>query len=211
MTAQEWREPAYTGQHATAIATWDLQRTQEIVYCGMFAALMAAGAMIKIMLPIGIYEVTISLQLFAAILAGFLLGARRGSRAVMIYLLIGLVGVPVFAHGGGLGYLLKPTFGFLIGFAGAAWAVGQVRKVLGRMTLARTLIAGIAGEMVYYACGLAYYYVMFNWLLPTGRIGMAELFSVWFLPTVIPDLAITVLASTLALQLLPRIGLYDVN
>lgn len=207
MAAQEWRESSYRAQAGTVSAAWDLQRTQEIVYGGMFAALMAVGAMIKITLPVGIYSVTISLQLFAAILAGFLLGARRGFRAVAVYLLIGLVGVPVFAHGGGPGYLLKPTFGFLVGFAGAAWTCGMLRRAFGRMTILRALVAGVAAEMVYYGCGLVYYYIMFNWLLPTGRIGVAELFSVWFLPTVIPDLAIMVLASVLAMQLLSRIGL----
>lgn len=208
MANRDWRGMAgEMSMVGTAGTAWNLQRTQEVVYCGMFAALMAVGAMIKITLPIGIYEVTVSLQLFAAILAGFLLGARRGFRAVVVYLLIGLMGVPVFAHGGGPGYLLKPTFGFLIGFAAAAWVCGRVYRALGRLTLARVLIAGIAGELVYYACGLVYYYLMFDIVLVKGQIGAAELLSVWFLPTVLPDLAITVLASILAMQLMPRIGL----
>ena len=74
--------------------------TADIVHCGMFASLMAVGAFIKIMIPIGIWEVTFSLQFFFALLAGFLLGSRRGLAAVGVYLLIGLAGVPVFAHGG---------------------------------------------------------------------------------------------------------------
>ena len=120
-------------------------KTTDIVYCGMFASLMAVGAFIKIMIPIGIWEVTFSLQFFFALLAGFLLGSRRGLAAVGCYLLIGLAGVPVFAHGGGLMYLMKPTFGFLIGFAAAAYVAGRIgdsarkrifeapfRRVLGR-------------------------------------------------------------------------------
>ena len=79
--------------------------TADIVHCGMFASLMAVGAFIKIMIPIGIWEVTFSLQFFFALLAGFLLGSKRGLAAVGVYLLIGLAGVPVFAHGGGLMYL----------------------------------------------------------------------------------------------------------
>ena len=94
--------------------------TVEIVYCGMFAALMAVGAFIKIMIPLGVFEVTFSLQFFFALLAGFFLGAKRGFTSVLVYLIIGLIGVPVFAHGGGPAYVLKPTFGFLIGFAFAA-------------------------------------------------------------------------------------------
>ena len=105
-------------------------KTTDIVYCGMFASLMAVGAFIKIMIPIGIWEVTFSLQFFFALLAGFLLGSRRGLAAVGCYLLIGLAGVPVFAHGGGLMYLMKPTFGFLIGFAAAAYVAGRIAETL---------------------------------------------------------------------------------
>ena len=105
-------------------------QTTDIVYCGMFASLMAVGAFIKIMIPIGIWEVTFSLQFFFALLAGFLLGAKRGLAAVGCYLLIGLAGVPVFAHGGGLMYLMKPTFGFLIGFAAAAYVAGKISETL---------------------------------------------------------------------------------
>ena len=97
--------------------------TTDIVLCGMFVALMAVGAFIKIMIPLGVWQVTFSLQFFFALLAGFLLGGKRGFAAVGVYLITGLLGVPIFAHGGGLGYLMKPTFGFLIGFAAAA-AVG---------------------------------------------------------------------------------------
>ena len=53
-------------------------RTTDIVLCGMFVALMAVGAFIKIMLPLGLFQVTFSLQFFFALLAGFLLGAERG-------------------------------------------------------------------------------------------------------------------------------------
>lgn len=205
-----------TGVQANTVGTGAIDtgsgvsaRTQEVVYCGMFAALMAAGAMIKVVLPIGIYEVTVSLQLFAAVLAGFLLGPGRGLRAVSVYLLIGLLGVPVYAHGGGPGYLLKPTYGFLLGFAAAALVVGLVYRVLGsRATLRNVVIAGVAGEMVYYACGLLYYYIMLNQLLPGRQIGIYELLAAWFLPTVIPDLVIAVVASLLAQQLIPRIGYY---
>ena len=60
-------------------------RTQDVIYCGLFTALMAVGAFIKITLPLGIFEVTISLQVFFALLAGFLLGARNGFVSVLTY------------------------------------------------------------------------------------------------------------------------------
>ena len=159
--------------------------TADIVHCGMFASLMAVGAFIKIMIPIGIWEVTFSLQFFFALLAGFLLGSKRGLAAVGVYLLIGLAGVPVFAHGGGLMYLMKPTFGFLIGFAAAAYVAGKIAEIMPGSGYFKLLFAAFWGEMAYYLC--------------------VELVSVWFLSTVIPDFILCVLAAGAALRLRPVI------
>ena len=181
-------------------------QTTDIVYCGMFASLMAVGAFIKIMIPIGIWEVTFSLQFFFALLAGFLLGSKRGLVAVGCYLLIGLAGVPVFAHGGGLMYLMKPTFGFLIGFAAAAYVAGKISENMTGNGYFKLLFAAFWGEMAYYLCGLIYYYLMFNLVVSKDvGIGFAELISVWFLSTVIPDFILCVLAAGAALRLRPVI------
>ena len=180
--------------------------TTDIVYCGMFASLMAVGAFIKIMIPIGIWEVTFSLQFFFALLAGFLLGSKRGLAAVGCYLLIGLAGVPVFAHGGGFMYLMKPTFGFLIGFAAAAYVAGKISETMPGNGYFKLLFAAFWGEMAYYLCGLIYYYLMFNLVVSKDvGIGFAELISVWFLSTVIPDFILCVLAAGAALRLRPVI------
>ena len=179
-------------------------RTQDVIYCGLFAALMTVGALIKIVLPIGVFEVTVSLQVFFALLAGFLLGARNGFLSILAYLIIGLIGVPVFAHGGGLGYLIKPTFGFLIGFAFAALFAGLLTNREKKPRFSRLAVAALVGEMAYYACGLIYYFIMFNFVLSgTVGIGIAKLFSVWFLSTVIPDTVICMLAAVLAYRLVP--------
>lgn len=179
-------------------------RTQDVIYCGLFASLMTVGALIKIVLPIGVFEVTVSLQVFFALLAGFLLGARNGFLSIVAYLIIGLIGVPVFAHGGGLGYLIKPTFGFLIGFAFAALFAGLLTNREKKPRFSRLVVAALVGEMAYYACGLIYYFIMFNFVLSgTVGIGIAKLFSVWFLSTVIPDTVICMLAAVLAYRLVP--------
>lgn len=180
--------------------------TADIVHCGMFASLMAVGAFIKIMIPIGVFEVTFSLQFFFALLAGFLLGSKRGLAAVGCYLLIGLAGVPVFAHGGGLMYLMKPTFGFLIGFAAAAYVAGKISETMPGGSYFRLLFAAFWGEMAYYLCGLIYYYFMFNFVVSKDvGIGFVELISVWFLSTVVPDFILCVLAAGAALRLRPVI------
>ena len=182
-------------------------KARRMVLCGFFAALMAVGAYIKIVIPLGIWQVTFSLQIFFALLSGMLLGPISGFTSVAVYIIIGLMGVPIFAHGGGVGYLLKPTFGFLIGFAAAAYVTGLIldHTSSGGGFWTR-FFAGFMGEMAYYACGLIYYYIMFNYVLTAGQtIGVIELLSVWFLSTVIPDLILCVLASMVAVRLMPRI------
>ena len=88
-----------------------------MAYGGLFTALIAAGAFIKITIPVQPVPMHFTLQFFFVLLSALLLGARRSLACVAAYLAIGLCGIPVFATGGGLSYLLKPTFGFQIGRA----------------------------------------------------------------------------------------------
>ncbi|MCI5792036.1 MAG: biotin transporter BioY [Lachnospiraceae bacterium] len=197
----------------------------ELICCALFTALMAVGAYIKIMIPLGIFEVTISLQLFFALIAGCVLGRKWGVLSIICYIFLGLIGLPIFAHGGGIYYMMKPTFGFIIGFAAAALTAGAVYEALnasGRQSvhrqqnestgniknshrkkqLKRVCISCIAGEAAYYICGLIYYYVIFNFVLTNGMtIGLKELFLIWFLSTVLPDTVITLMAGFMALRI----------
>ena len=178
--------------------------TSDIVFCGLFVALMAVAAFIKIMIPLGVFQVTFSLQFFFALLAGFLLGGRLGFLSVLAYLLLGLCGMPIFAHGGGFAYVMKPTFGFLIGFAAAALVTGAITKTMKKKTYPRLLFAAFIGEMAYYLCGLVYYFIMFNYVLTNGAtIGFRELIVVWFLSTVVPDFILCVLAALVSRRMIP--------
>lgn len=80
------------------------EKTRTMVLCAMFVVLIAAGAWIKIPVPV----VPFTLQYLFTMLAGILLGGRRGALAVCAYLALGLAGLPIFAQGGGLSYLLQP-------------------------------------------------------------------------------------------------------
>lgn len=87
-------------------------RTVDLILCALFAALIAVGAFIKIPIP----GVPFTLQVLFTTLAGLLLGSRMGAVSVAIYIILGLAGVPIFTGGGGIGYVVYPTFGYLIGF-----------------------------------------------------------------------------------------------
>lgn len=78
----------------------------------IFAALIAVGAFVKIPMT----PVSITLQSFFVLLSGVLLGSKWAVTSVFVYIALGLLGFPVFLEGGGILYVLKPTFGFLIGF-----------------------------------------------------------------------------------------------
>ena len=186
-------------------------RAIDLAYCGMFVALMVVGAKINIVLPIGT-GVTVSLQILFAVMAGLLLGARDGFISVFIYLLIGLLGLPVYAHGGGIWYALKPTYGFIIGFVSAAFLAGLLKQVLKKRTLVRFLIAGELGMLTYYVWGLLYLFMMSNFLLKDAQpIGFKELMTVWFLSTVWIDAIIAGLASVIAYRLSPIVDRFREN
>ena len=98
-----------------------LTRIHAIVMVALFAALIAAGALFS--LPLG--SVPFSLQPIFILLAGLCLGPRAGAAAVALYVAAGLAGLPVFVGGkSGLGVLLGPTGGFLIGFIGGGALAG---------------------------------------------------------------------------------------
>ena len=175
--------------------------TQEIVCCGMFVALMAVGAKINIVLPLGT-GVTVSLQILFVVLAGLLLGPRDGFISVLVYLLLGLFGLPIYAHGGGPYYVLKPTYGFLIGFASAALVTGLLLNMFKKKTRVTYFIAAELGMLTYYVWGLLYFYIMTNFLIAdTAPIRLKELMTVWFFSTVWIDALITLLAASLGYRL----------
>src|SRR3989339_593879 len=119
------------------------------VYASLLAAMTAAGAYVAI--PIG--PVPIVLQNFFVFLTGLLLGSRWGAAGVAVYLLAGACGLPVFAGGtGGIGRLLGPTGGYLLGYLAAAYVIGLITEKAKRHWLV-DVAAMIAGTLVIYAAG----------------------------------------------------------
>lgn len=88
-----------------------MTKTRTMSLAALFAALTAIGAFLQI--PVGITSIT--LQFLFTSLAGLLLGAKWGALSQLVYVILGLVGLPVFTQGGGPGYLLQPSMGFLLG------------------------------------------------------------------------------------------------
>lgn len=137
-------------------------KTKDMILVALFAALTAVGAFIRI--PLGIS--TITLQFLFTALAGVLLGAKLGALSQAVYVLLGLVGVPIFASGGGFQYVFNPTFGFLVGLIPTAYVIG---RLAGReRSSKRVALACLAGLGVLYLIGVPYMGVICNAYLGKG-------------------------------------------
>lgn len=175
---------------------------RDLAFCGLFTALIAVGAFIKITIPVQPVPMHFTLQFFFVLLAALVLGSRRALASVCTYLVIGLCGIPIFATGGGLAYLLKPTFGFLIGFAAAGYATGCVHEWKRRTTFPWLLFASVWGLLADYLCGMVYFYVCSNYVLHVA-VGWKLVFVNCFLLTVGEDFILCILAALLARRLIP--------
>ena len=176
--------------------------TREITFTALFAALIVVGAFIKIDIPLPLYTMHFTLQWLFVLLAGFLLGAKLGAISVIVYILIGLSGVPVFAAGGGLGYVLRPGFGFLLGFILAAYLIGYISEKLKTTKILSLLIPATVGLFAYYFVGAVYFYLIKN-LYVGEAVSFAVVVVQYCLITVIPDFILCVMAASLAAQLMP--------
>ena len=98
-------------------------KTRYLILSALFAVLTALGTLIRIPMPVSSF----TLQTFFCAMAGSLLGSRWGVVSQIVYLLLGLVGLPVFTVGGGAAAFLTPTGGFLLGLLPMAWIAGKVK------------------------------------------------------------------------------------
>ncbi|MGE4292770.1 MAG: biotin transporter BioY [Desulfovibrio sp.] len=129
-----------------------LGELHKLVWTALLAATIAAGA--HLIVPIG--PVPVSMQPLFIALAGFVLGPRRGVACMLLYLAAGFAGLPVFAGGNaGLGVLMGPTAGYLAGYVVLALFTGLATGGQGgQLSFTRGVLAGVAGMIVVYACGL---------------------------------------------------------
>lgn len=164
------------------------------VYTSMFVALIAIGAFIAI--PIG--PVPIVLQNMFVLLAAIILGPRWGLTCIGIYLLIGLVGLPVFAGGtSGIGKLFGPTGGYLLGYLPCVFVTASISKGLGKK-ISFDIIAMVIGSLIIYAAGVP-------WLKVVTSMTFAKALTVGMYPFIVGDLLKIIAAALLAKSLRPVI------
>ncbi|MDK2911062.1 MAG: biotin transport system substrate-specific component [Methanolobus sp.] len=163
---------------------------RKMAIASLFTAMIAVGAFIRI--PVLISPVPITLQVLFIFLAGAMLGARWGSMSVMIYLLLGIIGLPVFSGGSsGIGVLLGPTGGYLIGFVLAAFLIGTLSDKWGTSGVLRNALFMSAGLLVIYLLGAAY-------MVHIARISVESAILVGVAPFIPGDLLKIAFSSVIA-------------
>lgn len=167
-----------------------------MILASMFTALTAIGAFIKIPLP----YVPIVLQGLFVLLAGIVLGSKWGAISQIAYVAIGLAGLPVFTGGGGIGYVLNPTFGYLLGFILAAYLVGLIIEKSNRHDFKTVALACITGIFAIYIIGVPYLAVILR--LVAGKESVIG-YALWtgFLVTLPGDIIKAAVAALISQKL----------
>ena len=179
-------------EHSTGAPAGSPKLLIRVALVALFAALTAAGAFIAI--PVG--PVPIVLQNMFALLSGLILGPLMGGASVALYLLAGILGLPVFAGGtAGIARFAGPTGGFLVGYLLSALAAGAIMGRPGAKTpLPRVIVAVAVGFLIVYVPGVA-------WLNISQNLGWARALTLGFVPFVIGD----VLKGIVAVIIAPRL------
>lgn len=173
--------------------------------CALFTALIAVSAFLKIPIPLMDY---FTLQFLFVLLAGMLLGPVLGALSVGVYVAIGLVGFPIFAAGGGIQYVFRPSFGYLLGFIAAAGAVGLLCQRIKKQGFWQYLFIALLGMVITYAIGFTYKYMILNFYLDQATsVGAVVLAS---LSLDIPGDIVLCIASALLVKRLRRAARLEV-
>lgn len=175
------------------MGVWKMKRgkTRDVALVGLFSALIVICAWISI--PLG--PVPVTLQTFAVFLAAALLGAKRGTLAVGVYILLGVVGLPVFSGFQGLNPL---TFGYVLGFLPLGMLTAASEKLFPKTKLALPL-GMAAGLLVCYLIGTVWFWYVMHFR--GTAYGFGKILGLCVVPFIIPDFIKLGLAYFLAQKL----------
>ena len=169
-------------------------KTYDIVYIAVFAVIMAICSWISI--PAA---VPFTLQTFGVFIAVGVLGGKRGSLSVLVFILLGAIGIPVFANfSGGIGVLAGPTGGYIIGFLFSALLMWVMEKLPGKKSVMQ-IVSMIAGLIVCYAFGTVWFVIVYGRM--NGPIGFTAALASCVVPFIIPDIIKIALAYVLSRKL----------
>lgn len=174
---------------------------RDMTLAALFTALTVVGAKINFLLP----DVPITMQPIIVMLAGSLLGSKTALLSQIVYIAIGLIGIPVFAKPiAGPAYLATPSFGYLIGFAVGAYVIGLIIEKSNKKSLVTFVTANMAGLIIFYFFGVLYLYGLMNLYLGKS-MGLMNAVSIGMLPFIAKDIALCIGVSVLASNVYHRV------
>ncbi len=171
--------------------------TRGMIYASMFGALTAIGALISIPLQ----PVPVTLQTLFLYLAGSLLGGSLGALSQIIYVILGVIGLPVFSGGkAGLGVFMGPTGGYLLGFIAGAFVTGKIVDAREKPGLVWMILAMLIGTVVVYTLGVTQ-------LVGIGKLSIEKALAVGVLPFLPGDVLKIAAASVITMKVKDKIRL----
>ncbi len=173
---------------------------KDMMITALFTALMVAGAFIRIPFPL----LPITLQAFISALAGLIIGSKLGALSITLYMALGLIGLPVFASGGGISYIFSPSFGFIPGFIAGAFVIGLLSKKLGKQNQWNSFKSLMTGLLVIYTIGILYMFLILRLYLGNTEARLI-LLAIANLPYIIKDIILLSAAAFIVPSILPRI------
>jgi biotin transport system substrate-specific component len=179
-----------------------VSRNRMLLGIALFATLTAVSGLIRVPLPV----VPMTLQTVFVYLAGGILGSCGGVMSQLLFLGIGLMGVPIFTVGGGPGYVLQPTFGYLAGFPLAAWIVGLIaeRRKEPQKLWGWVGVYGI-GFLIIHVVGVVYLWTSINFIVEKQLSWNGAMWAGVFI--FVPGEAVKIfLAAALTIRVLPLLN-----
>lgn len=171
--------------------------TKELIICGLFASITSILAQISIPLPFT--TVPMTMQVFALVLCGVILGPKLGFISQVIYVLIGLIGMPVFSQmSGGISVIIGPTGGFILAFPIITLIAGYFSKKYDSLLM--ITIGTILGLIINYIVGTLQFIMIM-------KVSFIEGLTLCVLPFVLVDLIKIVLATMVGLSVSKRVGI----
>lgn len=137
----------------------------DISLSGLFCALICVGAFIKFPIP----NLPVTLQVFFVLLSGLILSPKTAFIANFSYLVLGLIGLPLFTGGGGLGYIFIPTFGYILGFNLAAPIIAAIIAISKKNSFWFIFLASMIGIVIIYSVGIPYFALITNVYNKSGK------------------------------------------
>lgn len=170
-------------------------KTKDLSMCAISFVLLIIGS--KIVIPVSFIPLT--LQTLVVVILGFLLTKKQVIFTFGVFLIAGLCGLPVFANGGGLAYVLQPSFGFLLSFPIAAYTITSIRFFY-KENLIKMIVIGLCALVIIYLIGAVYMYGIFHFVLLLDK-SVWDVLMIGVIPFIINDTISCCIACIIAKRL----------